>query len=195
MDVCQSHHQPAVNSMAMFAMTNLPKLELKMFSGDSCLSYLRFKLEFNRIFPPETVNAAQRYQYLVSYTSGVANEIVRSYEMNDLETALRRAFRKLDERWCDDLKLSDELSVALEDYPEISKPDPEQIQDFHIKLIRHRNLIEKLPNSVDFNTPSQLMKLIRKLPVKMREAYRDHACNIRENQDRNANFDDLIKFV
>lgn len=77
----------------------------------------------------------------------------------------------------------------------IKSEDGIALQTFSVLLISCRNTLKETGYLNKINNPYCLIKIIEKLPFPLRQKWRERADDITNNEVREINFDDVVKFV
>jgi len=84
----------------------LPPTIPPTFSGEDLESYIPFRLAFEQSIERKSSDSYDRYQYLLQFTSGAPNEIVRSCFQHDYRCAFDVAIKALDKIWGNEYALA-----------------------------------------------------------------------------------------
>ena len=174
--------------------STLPKRELQKFDGVDITKYKIFILNFDRNIDYECANDSARYLYLQQYTEGKAKRLVDSCSNYDAATAYHNARRLLDREFGNEFKVSSAYLDRLHSWPSIKADDVTALEDLSIFLVECSNYCESMSIHNHLHSPEEIMRIVRKLPYKLRDKWRTKCHNLHENCLQ-VQFNHLVNFV
>lgn len=175
-------------------LSALPKREIPVFDGDP-LKFYTFMRAFENGVECNTNNNYDRLYFLEQYTKGYAKELVRSCQYIDAERGYFKAKALLKEHYGNEQKVASAYMERALSWPQIKAEDVKALLDYSLFLRSCCNAMEDVQYLRDLDTPSNMLDIIKKLPYRMRERWRSHACDLQEKSDRRARFTDITAFV
>ena len=172
----------------------LPQPSLQVFSGDP-IDYCDFVRAFEHIVERKTLSSSARLYYLVQYTSGAVQELMRSCLSMREEEGYTEARRLLQERYGQNYKIAAAHVKRLVDGPTIRTDDGPALQQFSIQLTSCVNTLKEIGYLNKLDNPDNLKKIIDRLPYAMRVKWRDTVDQIVEREARDVTVADIMKFV
>ena len=172
----------------------LPQPEVPVFKGDP-LEYCSFMRAFETLIERKTASASGRLYYLIQYTQGDAQELVRSCLAMNEEEGYYEAKRLLKNRFGQDYRIACALVERLTKGPAIKGEDGQALDKFSVQLTSCTNTLKQIGYMSKMENPDCLKKLVEKLPFGMRRKWRDVAVRITEDERREISIQDVSKFV
>ena len=193
--VVSSDSLDSANSMVLTSIVKQlkrPTFEMTKFSGNP-LKFIRFERQFNLNVLQVIDSASERFAMLDQYTTGEANQIVQGYMHLKDEVAFDKAYEKLKSRYgAKDVVAQSYIRRALE-WPVVSPHDSKALDSYSLFLNEVNSAILDVDQMNVLNYPSNLTRLVSKLPTYMHDKFRGVAESIRD--DRAVHFSDLATFV
>lgn len=176
------------------SLTTLPKGNIEIFDGN-VLQYKAFIHWFDHIIEAKTDNYSDRLLFLIQYTRGKAQELVKSCQLiNDTKKAYRKARKLLDKHFGNDYRISCAYINKALSWPTIKNEDVKALLDFALFLRSCCNAMENVEYMEELDTISNMKNIVLKLPYKWRERWRVEACKIQETNIR-VRMTDLVSFI
>ena len=172
----------------------LPHPEVPVFAGDP-LEYLSFKRAFENLIEKKTASGGSRLYYLVQYTRGEVQELVRSCLTMDEEEGYEEACRLLRSRYGQPYKIAAAYAEKLTTGPQIKADDATALHRFSILLTGCKNTLKQIGYLNKVENPDALRAIVDKLPYRLRLQWCDLVDRITEKEEREATVEDLAKFV
>ena len=157
----------------------LPKKEIQSFDGTDIILYKSSKLNFERTIAEESDNNKDRFIYLQQFTDGKARQIVNSCAYQDPNVAYNNAIELLDKEYADE---------------EIRNDDVASLEKFVLFLMECKSYTENMTSSSLLRSPAEMIKIVMKLPYRLRDSWRRRCHNLRAACGE-ANFEDLVEFI
>ena len=172
----------------------LPQPTIQVFNGDPT-SYCDFVCAFEHLVERKTTNRSARLYYLVQYTSGHVQELMKScLSMNPSEGYVE-AKRLLKERYGQNYQIASAQVNRLINGPVIKPDDSVELQRFSIQLASCTNTLKEIGCIGKIDNSENLKKIINRLPTTMRYKWRDVVDRIVEQENRDITINDVTKFV
>lgn len=80
-------------------------------------------------------------------------------------------------------------------WPAVKAGDINRLQAYTLYLRECCNAMEELHYLDELNLPTNMRSIIQRLPYKLREKWREFACEISEIQNHRAGFKDIVNFI
>ena len=177
----------------MLALT-LPQTSIQVFSGDP-LDYCDFVRPFEHLVERKTTSPSDRLYYLVQYTSGAVQELMRSCLSMREREGYAEARRLLKSRYGQSYKIAAAHVQRLVEGPPIKPEDGTALQQFSIQLTSCVNTLEEIGYINKLDNPDNLKKIIDRLPYNFRLKWRDTVDRIMEREGRDVSVKDITEFV
>ena len=176
------------------AALTLPQPSMQVFSGDP-IDYCDFIHAFEHLIEQKTTSSSSRLYYLVQYTSGPAQELMRSCLSMREEESYVEARRLLKERYGRSYKIAATHVKRLIDGPSIKPEDGSALEQFSIQLSSCVNTLKEIGYVNKLDNPDNLKKIINLLPFGIRLKWRDAVDRIIENENQDVTVKDIMDFV
>lgn len=172
----------------------LPLPSLSTFSGDPT-EYTNFIKSFELLIESKTSSPSARLLYLVQYTSGQVQDLIRScLSMEDSE-GYAKARQLLKERYGQSYRIATALVQKIAEGPPIKAEDSAALQQFATSLISCTNTLRQIGCLGKLDSQDNLQKIINRLPYGLRLRWRDVVDSIIEREDRDVTIDDVTKYI
>lgn len=172
---------------------NLPKHEPETFDGTDLTKYASFIQCFDRTIENKCENNLDRIFYLEKYTSGLPLQLVKSCRNKDPTAGYQKAREALDREFGNEFRISNAYIQRIEKWDSIRAEDGTKLQEFSIFLYGCCNLMDNENMLNQLNSPTEIKKIVFKLPYKMRDGWRRYVLKLQES--RLAKFRDLCDFI
>ncbi len=172
----------------------LPQPSLQVFSGNP-VEYCDFIRAFDYLIESKTQNPAERLYYLVQYTTGHVQELMKSCLTMRSEEGYIRAKNLLKKRFGQGYRIAAAHVDRLINGPPIKAEDSAGLQQFSILLTSCTNTLEEIGYLNKLDNPDSLRKIIERLPYGLRLRWRDIVDDIIEREDRDVTVKDIMRFV
>ncbi len=180
--------------MQQQCLSALPKREIPIYDGDP-LKYHTFIKAFENGVERNTTNSCDRLYFLEQHTKGHAKELVRSCQHINPERGYTKAKALLMEQFGNGQKIASAYMDKALSWPPIKAEDTKALQDYSLFLRGCCNAMEDVQYLLDMDMPSNMLSIIKKLPYKLRDKWRNRACELQERYDRRARFTDIADFI
>ena len=172
----------------------LPQPSMQVFSGDP-IDYCDFIRSFEHLIEEKTTNSSTRLYYLVQYTSGPAQELMKSCLSMRTSEGYNEARRLLKERFGQDYRIAVSHVQRIVDGPPIKVEDGNALQQFSIQLTSCANTLKEIGYLSKLDNPDNLKKIIDRLPYGFRLQWRDVVDRIIQRERRDITVQDITDFV
>ena len=178
---------------AIMALT-LPQPDVPIFKGDP-IEYCDFMRAFENLIERRTQSESQRLFYLLQYTSGQVQDLVRSCLVMSEEEGYKRARQLLAERYGQSYKIATAYIDRLTSGPSIRADDSISLQRFSILLTSCMNTLKEIGYLSRLENPEALKGVVNRLPYGLKVRWRDLVDNIYVRERRDPALQDLVAFV
>ncbi len=161
-------NQQQENVMAL----TLPQPDLPVFNGDPT-NYCDFIRAFENLIERKTNSWSSRLYYLVQYTSGQVQELMRSCLSMREEEGYREARRLLLERYGQAYKIASAFVERISNGPPIKAEDGLGLQRFSILLTSCSNTLKEIGYLSKLENPDGMRKIIDRLPFSRKAKWRE----------------------
>ena len=172
----------------------LPQPDVPVFSGNP-IEYWTFIRAFENLIDKKTTSESARLYYLVQYTSGEVQELVKSCLSMSEDSGYRTARALLQKSYGSSYKIASAYVEKLSSGPAIKAEDGEALKRFSIALTGCKNTLTEIGYLNKLENPDTLRAIVLRLPFGLRQKWRDVADNITETQNREITIADLSNFV
>ena len=172
----------------------LPKRELKVFDGMDITDFRPFMHNFIRTVEDKCDNSADRFYYLLQFTTGVAHDLVKSCQIGSSEVSYNTAIKLLEDEYGNEHKSALAYLDKLEKWPDIKSEDGESLKKLAIFLRTCLNNLGDMGIVNQLNSPKEIMAVIHKLPFELRKRWRDKTLKISQRYC-SVTFTELVDFV
>ena len=172
----------------------LPQPTMQIFDGDPT-SYCDFIRAFEHLVERKTTSPSARLYYLVQYTSGHVQELMKSCLVMEPSEGYIEAMRLLKERYGQNYQIASAYVNRLINGPVIKPDDGVELQKFSIQLTSCANTLKEIGSIGKLDNSENLKKIINRLPTAMRYKWRDVVDRIVEQERRDVTINDVTKFV
>ncbi|XP_071958625.1 uncharacterized protein [Antedon mediterranea] len=172
----------------------LPNPSMKLYSGNPA-EYCEFVTSFKHLVENKTVSQSARLHYLVQYTTGAVQELMRSCLSMSDDKGYVEARRLLKERYGQAYKIAAAHVQLLLDWPIIKVEDGIALQRFSTQLTSCANTLQEIGYLSKLDNPDNLRKIIERLPYRLRLRWREVVDTIIVKEKRDVNIKDITKFV
>lgn len=203
--LADNHHKDIVNVMqrqndiaALLVQQNLssalPSRIISVFDGDP-LQYRSFISAFENGVEAKAGNWSDCLYFLEQYTRGQPRDLVHSCQHLPPELGYHRAKSLLAEHFGNEHKIAAAYMDKILNWTPVQNEDVKGLQSFSLFLRGCANLTEQLRYMKELDLPSNLRSIIQKLPYKLRDKWRNVACDLQERRGERATFTDLVGFI
>lgn len=172
----------------------LPPRNIPVFDGDP-LQYRSFIRAFENGVEAKTSNLSDCLHFLEQYTRGQPRDLVHSCQHLPSELGYLKGKSLRSEHFGNEYKIAQAYIDKINNWPAIKNQDIKSLQAFSLFLKGCSNLTEYITLMKELDLPSSMRSIILKLPYKMRESWRNVACDLQEHRGQRALFTDLVVFI
>ena len=176
------------------ATTTLPQPDLPIFDGDPT-RYCDFIRAFQNLIERKTKSPSERLYYLVQYTSGQVNELMSSCLSMQDTLGYDEARKLLLERYGQPFKIATAFVDRLTNGSQIKAEDGPGLQRFSTLLTSCKNTLKGIGYLNKLENPDSMRKIVDRLPFRLRIKWRESVDNLMQKEERDANLQDIAKFV
>ena len=172
----------------------LPKVEVPTF-GEDPIDYSQFIRSFETLIENKTASSSARLSYLIQYTSGDVQELMRSCLTINADDGYQKARSLLKQRYRENHRVATAYVDRIINGPVVKDEDGKALHKLSILITSCKNTLQDIGYQHRLENPENLLKVVSRLPFSLRKAWRDVADDISSNQLRDITFDDLAVFV
>ena len=169
----------------------LPKPEVPVVGGDP-VEYSNFVKAFECLIESRTESSSSRLYYLVQYTEGEVQELMRSCLAMDQEEGYPEADKLVKQRCSQSYKIATAYVDKVTKGSAIRSEDRRGLQNFVTLLTSCRNTLKSIGYSSKVENPDSLKGVINRLRFDFRKKWRNAADQISEDQDREIKLKTLL---
>lgn len=174
--------------------STLPRGEIPVFGGD-ILQYRSFLHSFEHIIESKTTDDEDRLHFLIQYTRGLPQELVRSCQHMSPNRGYQKAKQLLKQHFGNEYRISCAYIEKALFWPSIKSEDPKALQAFALFLRSCCNAMEDLEFMEELDTVANMRSMALKLPYKLRERWRTKAFELQEQRGSKVKMVDLVSFI
>ena len=178
---------------AIMALT-LPQPDVPVFTGDP-VEYCDFIRAFENLIERKTSSPSTRLYYLLQYTSGQVQDLVRSCLAMQEDRGYKEARKLLAERYGQSYKIATAYVDRVINGQPIRTEDGPALQKFSILLTSCRNTLQEIGYLNRLENPEGLRKIVDRLPYPLRLKWRELVDAITQKEARDPNLKDITDFV
>ena len=174
------------------SLASLPKREIQIFDGNP-LNFLAFMRSFEQVIEGKTGNANDCLHYLVQFTRGQPNELVKSCQHMSDDAGYVKAL--LYEHFGNEHVIVSAYLNKVHTWPSIRSEDGRALQAYCLFLRGCCNSMEEVQGLSELNISANMVAVIKRLPYKLKDKWRTVACGIQERQHCRPIFNDIVSFL
>lgn len=174
--------------------STLPPRDIPVYDGDP-LQYGVFIRAFERGVERKTDDYSDCLHFLEQYTRGYPQDLVDSCQHLPSAEGYKRAKDLLKEHFGNEHKIATAYMDKAFAWPAIKPEDVKALQAFSLFLRGCCNAMRQLTYMEELNVASSMKTILLKLPYKLRDKWRNRACQLQEQHGRRASFSDLVDFM
>ena len=178
----------------MQVSSHLPYHEPQLFDGKDVTEYQTFELTFKQTIEKKCTDYDDKYYYLLKYTAGEANVLVRSCHNENGKKAFMNAKTLLREKYGNEYSIAQQYIHKLQNWPSIKAEDGPGLSSFATFLTAIENMMKNMTSLNQLNSPRDIKEIVMKLPYQMRIQFRNKSAEMMENNSL-LDFSMLVKFV
>ena len=143
----------------------------------------------------KTASPCSRLYYLVQYTAGDVQELMRSCLAMDSDRGYQEARKLLAKRYGQPYKIVSAYVDRVTNGSAIKAEDGTALQSFSVLLTSCKNTLSDIGYLSKIENPDSLRKVVARLPFNLRQKWCDVADDITERKAREVTFADIASFV
>ena len=178
---------------SVMALT-LPQPTMKIFKGDPT-DYCDFIRSFEHLVEEKTLSSSARLYYLIQYTSGAVQDLMKGCLSMNPEQGYTEARRLLKERYGQTYKITAAYVQSLTEGPSIRSEDGNALVQLSTQLTSCTNTLKEIGSLGKLDHPENLKRIINRLPFGMKLKWRDAVDRIVEKEKRDVTIMDVTEFV
>ncbi|PFX28501.1 hypothetical protein AWC38_SpisGene6805 [Stylophora pistillata] len=182
--------QQQLQTLAM----SLPQPEISVFSGHP-VKYSDFVRAFENLIESKTSSPSSRLYYLVQYTSGEVKELMQSCLSMDPAEGYKTARALLKDTYGESYKIATALIDQVTKSPQIKADDGPALQRYSVLLTSCKNSLQEIGYLSKIENPDTLQRIIGRLPLGLRQRWREKADHITGDLKREVTIGDIAEFV
>jgi hypothetical protein len=128
------------------------------------IDFHSFIRAFEQLIESKTQSDSSRLYYLVQYTSGDVQELMRSCLSMNPHEGYKEARRLLKAKYGRDYQIATAYVERVTNYPSRKSEDGESLQRFSVVLTTCKNGLKQIGHLNKIENPNSLQKIIEKLP-------------------------------
>ena len=185
----------SVNEMMcrLLKQQSAPEIEIDVFDGNP-MEFHYFMAVFREVVEKRVDDERGKLTRLIKYTKGDAKDMVKNCIQLPPKDGFKTAKHLLNERYGNPHRIIAAYRREIKQWPHIKSGDAVAYQKFQNLLIKCEN-IGHLQSWNVFDTPDIMCMLLSKLPGSARDKWSRKVLTIRQNQGREPELSDFIKFV
>lgn len=152
-------------------------------------------LAFEHSIEEKTHIAKDCLFFLEQYIRGQPRELVRSCQHMPHDLGYVRAKSLLQERFGNSLKVAFAYIEKVLAWPVIKSEDVKSVQAYSFLLRSGCNAMGKVGSTYGLDVTANMQSVIKKLPFKLRDIWRNVACNLQHKFNRRVTFRDIVEFL
>ena len=189
----QQLEQMMIEQQHYTAALSLPQPEVPIFKGQP-IEYCSFIRAFENLIESKTDSSSARLYYLVQYTAGDVQELMRSCLAMNPDEGYQEARRLMKEKYGQNYKIAAYVD-RLTNGPPIRSEDGNALQKFSVQLTSCKNTLKDIGYLNKLENPDALRKVIEKFPYGIRQKWREVVDDIIQRQNRDLTVEDIVTFV
>ncbi|KAK0147807.1 hypothetical protein N1851_012498 [Merluccius polli] len=194
LDIMRKQNEISTLLMQQQCLSALPKREIPIFDRNP-LKYHSFSKAFENGVERNTNNNCDRLYFLEQFTKGHAKGLVRSCQHIESGRGYVKVKAILKEHYGNEQKVAAAYMERALSWPTIKTEDVKALQEYSLFLRGCCNALEDVQYLNDLDTSTNMVKIIKKLPYKLRDRWRCDACDLQERYNRRARLVDIANLV
>lgn len=159
----------------------LPNNEPDTFDGKDVTKYAPFILSFERLIASRCPNDADKFYYLLKFTSGTPHDLVLSCNSDIPSEAYAAGWNILDKNYGDELVIAQRYIEKLCNWPNVPSENVTALGDLRTYLTTCNNMMKKMSYLSQLNSWKEIKIIVMKLPWDIRKSFRGEVCRLRKN--------------
>jgi hypothetical protein len=172
---------------------NKPKIQIEKFSGQIS-DYTRFLRQFETNIAAHCSSYDEKLNYLLSFTTGEANRIVKGMSYMDSERGYKASLKEFQERYGNAELIANSKLKKVLSMNNIKSDDPKGLDDLSIALSDCYFAAESVESTHILDYQENIRQILMKLPYSLQDKFRTIAFKIKQ-KNKSVNFKDLCTFI
>ena len=188
---------PPENSMQHFMMLQQRNNEAMMAANFQLAAamYNSFIKAFDARIESKIANSADRLYYLNQHLVGEPKELIGGCLYLEAELGYVEARKLLENEYGDTFKISTAYVNKVLSWLVIKYDDELGLKRFALFLKKVKNAMGAITQMTVFNHPTNMQMIVRKLPPNLQNKWRDRVTNMKRDNRKVAQFQNLVSFV
>ena len=179
-------------SMELAGILNLPKIELEPYDGNP-MKYMEFFSLFEESVAKHTSDHQVMLTRLLQYTSGEANDAIRSCSMIGGKEGYEQAMNILESRFGNGDLISENVITSIRSKKAIKTPD--EMRKLADGLDNGYIILSRLGKLAEVESQSCIIDIVSRLPAYAIKKWRKIALETKDKVGKYPNFIELVKFI
>lgn len=193
-DTSVNHMQLMEKMLQTQALSQLPRNEPDVFSGEDITEYRNFIISFERIIGQRCSQDDDKFYYLMKYTSGEAYGLVKSCHSTDIRSGYKEARELLEKHYGNEYRIAQRYLSKLQNWEALKSEDSNAMRKFAAYLTECGNMMRNMTALNQLNSWRDIREIMMKLPWDLRKQFRSKAQRMMVNNEE-VNFGTLVAFV
>lgn len=176
------------------SLSLLPRRDIQIFDGDP-LQFQTFMMAFEHSIEEKTASAKDCLYFLEQYTRGQPRELVRSCQHMPHDQGYAKAKFLLREHFGNSSIIASSYVDKVLTWPMLKSEDLKALQAYSFLLRGCCNAMGEIGSVYELDVTANMQIVIRKLPYKLRDAWRNVACDLQDKFHRRVTFRDIVEFI
>lgn len=172
----------------------LPRRDIQIFDGDP-LQFQTFMMTFEHSIEEKTASAKDCLYFLEQYTRGQPRELVRSCQHMPHDQGYAKAKFLLREHFGNSSIIASSYVDKVLTWPTLKSEGVKALQAYSFLLRGCCNAMGEFGSMHELDVTANMQTVVRKLPYKLRDAWRIIACDLQHKFDRRVTFRDIVEFI
>ncbi|XP_063046862.1 uncharacterized protein LOC134440668 [Engraulis encrasicolus] len=174
--------------------STLPQGNIPVFDGE-VLEYKSFIHSFQNMIERKTDNNRDRLQFLIQYTKGQAQKLVKSCEYMAPDKGYQKALKLLKENFGNEYKICCAYLERALSWPHVKSEDAKSLQEYAMFIRSCCNAMDEMCYMEELDTVSTMKGIVGKLPFKLKERWRSKAFDLQQQRKSRVRILDLVSFM
>ena len=179
-------------SRELAGILNLPKIELEPYDGNP-MKYMEFFSLFEESVEKHTSDHQIMLTRLLQYTSGEANDAIRSCSMIGGKEGYVQARKILESRFGNGDLISESIITSIRSKKSIKTPD--EMRKLADGLDNSYIILSRLGKLSEVESQSCIIDIVNRLPAYVIKKWRKFALEAKDKVGKYPNFIELVKFM
>lgn len=179
--------------MQMININSAPVSDIDVFGGNP-LDYDYFRATFADVVESKIKDQRGKLTRLIKYTTGEAKDLIKEFIHEDAETCFDMAINALNKEYGDSQRLTAAYLKELRQWPVIKSYDAKGYRTMHRFLLKCK-IVKKRGKLSTLDSAETIRLILSKFSNQTQEVWNKLANRMRQNKDRDADFDDLVVFI